>query len=49
MKAVCIVPVGIYHHLRSMMLRLELNNCQMKCFTSVVMDSGADCAPHIAR
>ena len=49
MKAVCIVPAGIYHHLRSMMYRLELNNYQVKCFTSVVMNSGTDCAPHIAR
>ena len=47
-EAVCVVLGGIYHHLRSMVLRLELNNLLM-CFSSAVMNSGTACPPCIAR
>ena len=33
-KAVHIVLGGIYHHLRSMVLRLGLNNCEVFYFCS---------------
>ena len=43
---VCAILGGIYFHLYKMLLRLEVNNCQVKCFTSIVMKWYCLCFSH---